>query len=428
MLCCDTKGTLTQNIMTIELKPPWCEIFEQELLLLLLLLFADLTTSEFVSQYTGYKPNNVWSGLKSTHTEIRDVVGTFSFSFIWVVQCATQAHMLHARTDLGDCVSLAQDQVSVCAIVPSTFHACLHMSVRLRSFAVTLHLWLKSGFILKDFDQIHPQVNLSGHELEPIKKPCAQDPTEWGVPMALWPKQPLLQWLWAQRDRQLRLPAETWYSDLPEWVRVSVDGVATRNRRTRSMRNSHDELSSEKRYGFTTVHSGARRISEPETNLSLFWRKFRGTSSVTFSARRRLKYVGDPCTNQVKFAAPSKNGNQVATWKTSNQDSPCKLSKFLPTDLRKARTSSRWPGGCPKAGRQQAAADSRGTCLCANTVINPAVVNARHVVRGMAVLSPKPSVAVRGCARVTGKAGENGQNSDERQVTLDKTVGSRVWL
>ena len=34
----------------------------------------------------------------------------------------------------------------------------------------------------------------------------------------------------------------------------------------------------------------------------------------------------------------------------------------------------------------------------------------------------------KGCARVTGKAGENGQYSDAgRQLTLDKTVGSRVW-
>ena len=40
MLCSDTKGTLIQNIMTVELKPPWCETFEQELL-----LFADLTNS-----------------------------------------------------------------------------------------------------------------------------------------------------------------------------------------------------------------------------------------------------------------------------------------------------------------------------------------------------------------------------------------------
>ena len=38
------------------------------------------------------------------------------------------------------------------------------------------------------------------------------------------------------------------------------------------------------------------------------------------------------------------------------------------------------------------------------------------------------SVAVRESARVTGKACENGQNSGVgRQLTLDKTVGSRVW-
>ena len=34
----------------------------------------------------------------------------------------------------------------------------------------------------------------------------------------------------------------------------------------------------------------------------------------------------------------------------------------------------------------------------------------------------------KGCARVTGKAGENGQYSGAgRLLTLDKTVGSRVW-
>ena len=54
---------------------------------------------------------------------------------------------------------------------------------------------------------------------------------------------------------------------------------------------------------------------------------------------------------------------------------------------------------------------------------------------GMTVLTyPCPtasrvSVAVRECARVTGKAGENGQYSGNRAavLTLDKTVGSRVW-
>ena len=39
--------------------------------------FADLTTSEFVPRYTGYKRNNVWSGLKSTHVKIRNAEGTF---------------------------------------------------------------------------------------------------------------------------------------------------------------------------------------------------------------------------------------------------------------------------------------------------------------------------------------------------------------
>ena len=50
--------------------------------------FADLTNSEFVSRYTGYKPNNVWSGLKHSRralTEIRGVVGTFFVSFNAVV-------------------------------------------------------------------------------------------------------------------------------------------------------------------------------------------------------------------------------------------------------------------------------------------------------------------------------------------------------
>ena len=67
----------------------------------------------------------------------------------------------------------------------------------------------------------------------------------------------------------------------------------------------------------------------------------------------------------------------------------------------------------------------------------PAWLSARvighHVVRGRQS-SPIPaqassvSVAVRSQVRVTGKAGENGQCSGAgRQLTLDKTVGSRAW-
>ena len=56
-----------------------------------------------------------------------------------------------------------------------------------------------------------------------------------------------------------------------------------------------------------------------------------------------------------------------------------------------------------------------------------------NVVRGRQsspVPAQQPAVigGSEGCARVTGKAGENGQHSGaERQLTLDKTVGSRVW-
>ena len=56
----------------------------------------------------------------------------------------------------------------------------------------------------------------------------------------------------------------------------------------------------------------------------------------------------------------------------------------------------------------------------------PARVSGRHVVRGrQSSTASRLSVAVRQCARVTGKAGENGQCSGAgRQLTLDKTVGS----
>ena len=63
----------------------------------------------------------------------------------------------------------------------------------------------------------------------------------------------------------------------------------------------------------------------------------------------------------------------------------------------------------------------------------PARLSGRHVVRGDSPhLHPCPSQpcfgSSKGCARVTGKAGENGQYSGAGlQVTQDKTVGSRVW-
>ena len=62
----------------------------------------------------------------------------------------------------------------------------------------------------------------------------------------------------------------------------------------------------------------------------------------------------------------------------------------------------------------------------------PARVSGRHVARGRES-SPNAAQASRfwwqyEVRQVTGKVSENGQNSGAgRQLTLDKTVGSRVW-
>ena len=48
--------------------------------------FADLTTSEFVSRYTGYEPNNVWSGLKHSRRALTLKFVILAVSFNRVVQ------------------------------------------------------------------------------------------------------------------------------------------------------------------------------------------------------------------------------------------------------------------------------------------------------------------------------------------------------
>jgi len=89
MLCSDKTGTLTQNIMTVESKLPWCETLEQGLLLF-------CTTEEIAY------------AAKSTHFAIRDAVGTFFVSFNRVVQCTIDCagHVLHARTMTVMCRSV----------------------------------------------------------------------------------------------------------------------------------------------------------------------------------------------------------------------------------------------------------------------------------------------------------------------------------
>ena len=87
---------------------------------------------------------------------------------------------------------------------------------------------------------------------------------------------------------------------------------------------------------FTTVHSGARRTSELETNLSFSWRKF-VTSSVFF---HRDKYRETRVRNKCKFV--SKTEIKSRPGKQANQDSPwkAKRAKFsLKSELRSRSTN-----------------------------------------------------------------------------------------
>ena len=89
---------------------------------------------------------------------------------------------------------------------------------------------------------------------------------------------------------------------------------------------------------FTTVHSGAIRISEPETNFSLSWRRVCYQLSLLSHEQVRR----NPCTNQVQICL--KNGNQVATWKMSKSGFSLKdkKSKFsLVSEPKFTNTSSK---------------------------------------------------------------------------------------
>ena len=84
--------------------------------------------------------------------------------------------------------------------------------------------------------------------------------------------------LWAQAPRRLR-PLRDFCNDLPGWIRRHRYGafvVVWCGTRRWDYRKSAI---------FTTVHWGARRTSEPETSLSLCWRKF-VASSVFFRTHK----------------------------------------------------------------------------------------------------------------------------------------------
>ena len=77
--------------------------------------------------------------------------------------------------------------------------------------------------------------------------------------------------LWAQAPRQIRLLRD-FCNDLPGWIGRHRYGAFVPVRRgTRRWDYRKSAI-------FTTVHSGARRTSEPETSLSLSWRKLVASS------------------------------------------------------------------------------------------------------------------------------------------------------
>ena len=167
---------------------------------------------------------------------------------------------------------------------------CHHMSERLLFHCLVFFLCLSCLYFFSHF-YLFSVLNFNFQVVETAEHWTQCAPAEWGV-LPRGDTQPPHR-LWAQPDRQparqLRL-LRNWCSDLPEWIRRHKHGtyvfVWCGTRRWAYWKSVI----------FTTVHSGARRTSEPETNLSLSWRKC-VTSSVIFSSEQVRR---DPYTNQGK--------------------------------------------------------------------------------------------------------------------------------
>ena len=180
----------------------------------------------------------------------------------------------------------------------------IHMSPRVWSFAVSLRfdfflsLSLECLYIFSDFFIssilfiIFHVVGTAVHE-----NPCAH--AEWGV--LLRGDTQHSHRLWVQPARQLRLLRD-FCNDLTEWIR--------RHRRWTVVlvRCGTWRWAYRKSAIFTTIHSGARRTSEPETNLSLSWRKC-VTSSVLFHP---YKYGETRVQTKFRFVLRTVSRIQVA--------------------------------------------------------------------------------------------------------------------
>ena len=169
-----------------------------------------------------------------------------------------------------------------CWIMCCTTHwlKCLHERVTSSAWSSTLcgcpffdslflALFLSVCFSYLFFFYLNPELNLFLHVVD-IGAINHWHSANWGV----WPpgrKHPSHR-LWAQAPWRLPLLGDCWNLPPGRIQRHGALVLVWRGTRRRDHRQSAL---------FTTVHSGARRTSEPQTSFSLFWRNF-VASSVLF--------------------------------------------------------------------------------------------------------------------------------------------------
>ena len=134
--------------------------------------------------------------------------------------------------------------------------------------------------------------------------PMSSTPREVTAAFALWGVLlhgdiPSSHRVWAQRPRRLPQLRDI-CNDLPGWIWRHRYGVLVL---------CNVGLDDETIGEAPTVHWGATRTSEPETSLSLSWRKFVASSVLASHTQERR----NPYTNLVRF----KNESQAAKWKTN---------------------------------------------------------------------------------------------------------------
>ena len=155
-------------------------------------------------------------------------------------------------------------------------------------------------------------INLSGHVAD---QQTLRRSTEWGV--WLCGQNNLFYRLWSRRDRQFRLLRDL-YSDLPEWIRRRRHGTVV------LVRCGTRRWAYQKSAIFTTVHSGARRISELETNLH----SHEESLLPALSFFHTNKYGETRVRTKFEFGSkkdiksrPGKRANQNSPWKTKRANS-----------------------------------------------------------------------------------------------------------